>query len=178
MHCFIIKGEKNQGKTLFLKKLNDSLKNSGIYPSGFIAEGIIHPAGNKDYILCPLPTGKKVALASTLPNPAYPAAGRFHFNTEAINLGKDLIDKALTQKKQVLIIDEIGPLELKGRVWADSLRKILKSEVPVLVITVRKRIVNLVIEDFDIRNYSLIEPEKIAADQLSKLIRLKLNKAR
>jgi nucleoside-triphosphatase THEP1 len=52
----------------------------------------------------------------------------------------------------LIIIDEIGPFEMKGRGWAEAFSKILKELDQPLLISVREKLVDTVIEHWNLRD--------------------------
>jgi nucleoside-triphosphatase THEP1 len=50
----------------------------------------------------------------------------------------------------LIIIDEAGPLELRGEGWSSRITELLQASVPVIVIAVRNSLVDSVISRFEI----------------------------
>lgn len=57
----------------------------------------------------------------------------------------------------MVIVDEVGPLELRGRGWSERLSELLREPKSVLIIAVRKSHIEDVIEKFNIRSVRIIE---------------------
>ncbi len=65
-------------------------------------------------------------------------AGRYYIDKESVDKGNRLLFRSLERKK-VIILDEIGPLELSGDGWDTFLREWRKKkERPVLAAAVRR----------------------------------------
>jgi nucleoside-triphosphatase THEP1 len=75
---------------------------------------------------------------------------------EGIKKGKEIILKVI-EKDKILVIDEIGQLEMDGKVFHEALLKALKSGIEIYI-TVREELLNDFIEKYDLstREYKLI----------------------
>ena len=78
--------------------------------------------------------------------------GKYKFSQSAFSWAEKKLDAKLKSTTELLIIDEIGPLELKGQGFADFLKKNLKTNTPILnlLIVVREQAVKQVLEYFEI----------------------------
>jgi len=90
--------------------------------------------------------------------------GRFIFDQLAFDtaitwLNQHLIDPSINK----IILDEIGPLELKGKGWHDWLHSaLLKLKDKELILVVRESIVNDVISHFEMNDVHVVEKEFFA----------------
>ena len=50
--------------------------------------------------------------------------GRFEFLPEGLTLGKTALEQAVTAAHQLVIVDEVGRLELRGHGWASQLDRL------------------------------------------------------
>lgn len=88
--------------------------------------------------------------------------GRFHFYTAAFKKASSVIQDAFNQKKDWLVIDEAGKLELKGEgffgVVTDAVKLYSnKNRQGNLLITVRDSLLDEIISFFHITNYKVID---------------------
>jgi nucleoside-triphosphatase THEP1 len=56
----------------------------------------------------------------------------------------------------VVIVDEVGPLELRGRGWSQRLSELLLEPGSILIVAVRENLTEAVIERFNIKNVRII----------------------
>jgi nucleoside-triphosphatase THEP1 len=140
----IVTADRGGGKTTFVKEVVTVLDDKKIPYAGFYAEGIWD--SNKvrsEFTLVTLPEKESIKLCDT--NTAiWPLNGRFHFNPAAIQKGHETVINS--PSKSLVIIDEIGIMELNGDVWAKSLTSILQKDQNPVLITVRRHFLD------DIRN--------------------------
>lgn len=118
--------EKNEGKTCF------SSEPSGVAPFG----------GDR------LPNLLGVSSLPTLPSPGREGQGaifrfrRFFFSQRALDFGNAVLTEA-AKRAEVIVVDEVGPLELSGRGFAPGLRLCRKSRA-FLILTVRPHLLSAV----------------------------------
>jgi nucleoside-triphosphatase THEP1 len=152
---FIIAGNVSEGKTSFVVELCRKLKNKTISLGGFYAPRIMQNGQTIGYDLVLIETGEKYNFLRIKKNEVAESIGKFEINTETLKLGKRILSPDNIQGKNVVIIDEIGSLELNDRGWKDSLEELLTTPNLCLILTARRNLVNLIVEKFDIRNPSI-----------------------
>lgn len=171
MKVFIITGEINHGKTQYLSNLVNSLQEKNIKSGGFTSKGILNEKGNKDFEIVNLSDKRSMHLASRDYKPGYVKMNEsFFFNPMAIDYGTSILEKILQYKSEVVIIDEIGPIELEGKVWFTPLSRVLKSSPPILLLSVRKGLTNEVIKKFDLKDPVLIHITEISSTEAAGMI--------
>lgn len=148
LRTFIITGDTDGGKTLFIKDLTEFLSLFEPDIQGFCSKGIFTSEGIKDFAMINLSDRSEIHLSTRSPRINYLPAGKFYFNPEAIEKGEAIVDSAIRSKTRILIIDEIGPIELNDMIWAKSLYRILSEYEGVLIITIRLKLIEKVIEKF------------------------------
>lgn len=155
---FIITGHQGEGKTTFLKQVLPELNQSGIKTAGFYAEGrwendlrtafeIVDIRGSGQRLLC---CDKK--------SPGSEKIGRFYFDPSAIRWGESILNGAKQEGGCLFVLDEIGKFELTGKVWYSVFFDLLAEKRPVLI-TVRKEILESLIQYFLIRNPFVFDPD-------------------
>ena len=175
LHTFIITGEVEGGKSLFLKDLSDFLKLFEESICGFICRGQFTAEGLKDFILKDLNSETEIHLASRKEIPLYQNFGNFYFNPLALDLGNKIIQNAIDTKARILIIDEIGPLELDENLWYNSFINLLENYKGILIFSTRKRFVNVVVEKFKIHQAFIENIESTSARKTGEAICSLLN---
>jgi nucleoside-triphosphatase THEP1 len=108
----IVTGAIGIGKTTICEKVIE-IARSQRYSCGGI---ITYKTRNKDIIIRDVQTGKTEALASTRKIYQGPRTAKYFFNPEGIDFGIQAIDRGAAS--DILCVDEIGYLELKGEGFA------------------------------------------------------------
>ncbi|MBN1925353.1 MAG: DUF2478 domain-containing protein, partial [Prolixibacteraceae bacterium] len=147
---FIICGEVNQGKTKTAKKVVDKLVSAGIKVSGFYTVANKDVEGEKTYFIEDISSGKKQKLGTKNIPLGDIKKSRFVFSERGLDFGKKILEHTLNVPPELIVIDEIGPLEIKGKGWAPEIEKLLlKSNTPQLW-TVRQKLVDVAIRKWNV----------------------------
>lgn len=118
----IITGGIQKGKTTRIKEIIGRLNSREIEITGFYTEVIIEGAERKGYRLIPLNRNSKPEiLCSTEVDPDSLNYGKFYFRQPALELGRQILNDSIKGGASLTIIDEIGPLEMSGKGWAESI---------------------------------------------------------
>jgi len=132
----IVTGAIGVGKTTVCEKVVNILQSSGCSCSGILT----YKAPDESLTILDIQTGEKRALASTDKIYHGPHTDRYFFNTEAINFGIRAIDKGTSS--DVLIVDEVGYLELGGEGFVKSLELIRAGRVRNSILVIRKELLS------------------------------------
>ncbi len=126
---YIISGETRSGKTTFLKEVISHLKqkDSGISIRGIIAHGLDRGNERFGFDIEDVATNKKAFLCSQDRVEEALKIGRFYFSKKGLEFGQEALTTHL-DATDLLVIDEIGYMELKGKGWFESIEKALKKE--------------------------------------------------
>lgn len=76
--------------------------------------------------------------------------GRFNFSKKGFNRATSIITEAIS-KPGWLIIDEIGPLELRGEGFHDTLQTVLSRRTSDIILVVREGLTEEVMDQFGIK---------------------------
>jgi len=132
----VVTADRGSGKTTFIKEIATILEEKKIPYSGFYAEGTWDSQKVRNtFTLTLLPSKESTLLCDTTTD-SWPLHGRFRFSPDAIGKGTETILNA--PARTIVIIDEIGVMELNGEVWSTALTKILAKNQNPVIISVRK----------------------------------------
>jgi nucleoside-triphosphatase THEP1 len=125
----IVTGKVGIGKTTVCEKVVEIARTLG-YSCG----GILTPKSKEGIIIVDVQTGEREVLASLANIYQGPHTGRYFFNPDGISFGIKAIDRGISS--DILFVDEVGHLELKGEGFAKILELVRsgKARNPVLVI--------------------------------------------
>ena len=137
----IITGEIHQGKTTFTQKIVSDLHAQNIRIAGFFSVGINENGMRTGFNLVDIESSRQIELCSDKKNEKLIKFGRYYFNSDAISLGNEILNLDNLSDKQLIVIDEVGHLELNGQGWSNAIENITGNiTVPQLWI-VRKSLV-------------------------------------
>ncbi len=150
----IITGNKGEGKSTKLKNIIDLLKANGVDVAGFVAVGEWRNGERSKYTLVDTLTNRTSIICTDVATSGYEKHGRFYFNPFAIKHGEQVLSN-ISGHKRVVVIDEIGPFELDGKVWHNSLVHHLKNTQNILLLSVRRKLVDEIIKKYNINSASV-----------------------
>ena len=130
--CIIIHGGIGTGKTRLAERLAATLRGRKITVGGIISPRILSDGETIGYRARDIDTGAE-RLFATLNPPGIPI-GKFYLSEDALAFALTVIERA-SATAQVVLLDEVGRLELAGKGHAIALRTLLQSEaIPVLFV--------------------------------------------
>ena len=129
----VVTGEIGIGKTAVCEKVLAIAKRLG-YSCG----GILTPKSKEGIDILDVQTGEGKPFASLTKIYEGPHTGKYYFNPEGIDFGIKAIDKGTSL--DILFVDEIGYLELKGEGFAKVLELIRAGKVENCVLVIRKEL--------------------------------------
>lgn len=143
---YVLTGEIRTGKTTRLIKWLESKNN---------CDGIVSPVLNDKRYLQRI-SSKELRLleadAQTDKNEII-NIGRYNFNKSIFKWGREILEELSRSNVDWLIIDEVGPLELKGNGFepvAGKLINIYKSKKENLLLVVRKPMFDLFLQHYNL----------------------------
>ncbi|MDR0966918.1 MAG: nucleoside-triphosphatase [Myxococcales bacterium] len=90
------------------------------------------------------------------------------FNDETRRVAENLIQERLNRsenKPEILIIDEIGRLELKGEGFSNLLLEALRSDCPIVIVAIKKKARAEIIEHFHLESAIVLDLDEMGSRQ-------------
>ena len=154
---FIITGEQGQCKTTFLHLVLGLIVGANVRIRGVLAPGHVRDGRRSGFTLVDLATGEHEELSSVDPDPRCEVHGRFYFRPEGLAFGRRALAPPNPRETDLMAIDEVGRFELQGAVWADQIDRLVSLSHPPMVWTVRRRLLDTVIERWKITNPVVVD---------------------
>jgi len=143
----IITGPIGSGKTTAAHRLATALEKLGYKIGGIVAIRMMDRDETTGYTILDLSSKGEHHLASSVP-PGIPV-GRFFVSEEALAFAEHALSNGET--KEIAFVDEVGRMELAGKGYARSIRRLLAAKaIPVLAI--RDLFLNEAIERFSLKD--------------------------
>jgi len=126
-------GAPGVGKTTVLSKAVEALQRRGLKPGGMISREVREGGVRVGFELRDLYTGRTGWL-SHVRNPTGPQLGRYRVNLKDLEgIGVRAIEEAVAQAEVgLVVIDEVGPMELFSAAFREAVRKALRSPKPLV----------------------------------------------
>jgi nucleoside-triphosphatase THEP1 len=148
----IITGEIHQGKTTFAQKIVADLHEQKIRIAGFFSIGLDENGMRTGFNLIDIESSKQIELCSDKKNEKRLKLGRYFFNPDAISFGNKILESNNIVDKQLIVIDEVGHLELNGQGWSNAIENIIRSNTVPQLWIVRKSLVQKSTRRWNISN--------------------------
>jgi nucleoside-triphosphatase THEP1 len=120
-NILVVSGKVHGGKTTFVSRLTEVLKSDQLSLAGFICTGSFSGGRRSAYTLVDLDDGTTVPFATIGERDGWIRFRRFCFNPEAVKEGERIIRKGIEKGVDLVVLDEVGPLELEGGGWSPLL---------------------------------------------------------
>jgi nucleoside-triphosphatase THEP1 len=147
MRVIIWTGPIHSGKTT---RLADWLK-------GRDAGGILTPKTDGKRWFRDLAGGRTFLMDASENSKSVVQVGKHCFDAAAFSEASGIIRQAIN-RHEWLVMDEIGPLELRGEGFADILQEVMLRQQAGLVLVIREGLVNPITEKFSITADEIVRP--------------------
>ncbi len=165
----IISGKNNEGKTTYLHKLYDELKDKNIEISGFISLKIFENNEFAGYNLFDLKTQKTLRLARLSYFENSTIFRKYFFDNEALSYGNNLLKSINPNSNQIVFIDEIGIWETENEGWAEGFNFLINSGQN-LIFSCRNEFVDVVTKSFGLDNFNVFNIAENAKNEIINLL--------
>lgn len=120
----IVTGEKGAGKSTLVAELSREFRGRGKAVGGIHAPGLWSQGRRTGFDVVDLGTGQKESLCLLEGPVEWTHLGPFRFSPEGMRFGLRALARAREQDVDLLVVDEVGPLELRGEGWAPELDRL------------------------------------------------------
>jgi nucleoside-triphosphatase len=154
MTIIVLTGAPGVGKTTALIRVARELKERGVKVGGIVSRELRTNNNMRiGFEFIDLTTNDRNVLASITGNG--PKVGRYFVNVAGCRFAAERLMNAV-RNSDVIICDEIGPMELKSRELIDSARNLLDVDKKVIVV-VHQKLQHLLIDEFRNKSSLLIK---------------------
>ena len=177
-------GAPEAGKTLACQRLVEAARHKGLRVSGLLTEARRLSSGRIVQTVVNLRTGERRRLADYVGvDEGEPigrgVAGRFSwtFVGESVRWGRHELDRCLTGRTDLLVIDQLGPLELlAGSGWVNAVGVLQDGSYGLAVVVVNPLVVAQLKVRLGDAEVDEVEAGQAATDELQeRLLRLALD---
>ncbi len=133
----LLTGNPGIGKTTVILKTAEVLRSDGYRVGGMLSREVRSDGGRIGFEILDIDRGTKGCLAN-VDAPTGPRIGKYRVNIKSLNeVGVEAISKAI-ETCDVIIIDEVGPMELSSQEFKKAVIKTTKS-TRVIIATIHQR---------------------------------------
>jgi nucleoside-triphosphatase THEP1 len=123
----IVTGEIGEGKTTFVAKVITGLKEKGYKIGGFLATGIHEDDKRTGFDLMEIPSSRRIELCRVVSERDWIPSGHYFFNPRGMEEGNKMLDYGHLSGMHLVVIDEVGPMEMNDGGWGKSIRQLCRS---------------------------------------------------
>jgi nucleoside-triphosphatase THEP1 len=138
----IITGAQGEGKSTLVGTLARAAREAGLSLGGLQAPGFWEMGRRSGFDAVDLGGGERRPLCRTEGPGDWPSQGPFRFSPEGLAFGRQALDAALRRDPDVVIVDEVGPLELRGEGWSAGLDALVRGRRRPMVWAVRQGLID------------------------------------
>ncbi|MGF1584417.1 MAG: nucleoside-triphosphatase [Bacteroidales bacterium] len=168
---FIICGRVNGGKTTLVRKIVSELQNDGLHIKGIFSPGNTNDSSRNAYYVEDISSHKRKLLCSEKNLQNAFRQGRYYFSAEGLLYGNKILTESITKPVDLIVTDELGPLEINDKGWAPALNMLLTSgKVPHMWV-VRESHVNTMIRKWNVGKVFVFHINKDTLPEIINTIR-------
>jgi nucleoside-triphosphatase THEP1 len=140
----IVSGHCQSGKTTLLSALVYVLRREDVKVAGILAEGLWENGVRSGFNLIDLFDNSSVSLSRRIPDNDPRNGIPFDFYEAGLAAGMKALSPTRCAGADVVIVDEVGFLELQGKGWSSALQALLEIDGIVHVWAVRRKLLDTV----------------------------------
>ena len=152
---FIVSGAIGQGKTTEIKKIIETLKAKDISVGGIYSPRIVENGITIGYDVVDIISNNRERFLRQTDVIGLNKIGRFNIFSEGHQFGINALLPSMNINNSIVIIDEVGLLELENRGWADSIHDLILASNSDILLSVRDSYTEQVIHKWNIKEYYL-----------------------
>jgi len=138
---YVLTGDQGAGKTTYLASAIPRMRAKGLTVGGILAHVLYADSKRIGYDVENVLTGERSPLCRTDHVASRQVIGPFVFLEEGLALGQRALAQKTIEHCDLVVVDEVGPLELQGGGWAQSVQRLLGMDGMNLLLVVRPAMV-------------------------------------
>jgi nucleoside-triphosphatase len=135
MTIIVLTGAPGVGKTTAVIRVGRALKERGVKVGGIVSRELRINNMRVGFEFIDLTTNDRSILASITENG--PKVGKYFVNIAGCRFAAERLTNAV-RNSDVIVCDEIGPMELKSKEFIDSVKNLLEVDKKVIVVVHQK----------------------------------------
>jgi len=154
---FILTGSIGQGKTTFIQKIVENFQSKGTVVGGIYSPRVMQGETTIGYDIIDINTNEREIFLRQNTAEKNMKIGRFNINLQGLQKGIKTLKSSMDSNTQIVIIDEVGKLELDNNGWASGIDELIKRKQNHLLLVIRDRYIEQIIDKWEINNYQVFD---------------------
>lgn len=160
---YVVTGNIGAGKTSLILETVLKLQQENFFVSGIASTRIIENKITAGYDVLDVSTNEKARFLRTFGENGQQRIGKFYIYNEGLKLGDESLK---TTDAELIVIDEIGKLELEENGWHNSLLQIISHPKSHLLLSVREEVLNETLDKYRISPEIIFKVSEQNGDEL------------
>ena len=149
-NVILVTGDLHIGKTTLISDFLETPLAAGFRVAGILAKGLWKDNLRDGFDLVDLSTGRTTPLARRRKHQDPIEKIMFDFFDHGMQVGAEALSPAVCKTSDIVIVDEVGKLEARGKGWADHLDLLLDEKIRLFIWVVRKESLEQIIDRFQL----------------------------
>ena len=167
---FILTGSLGQGKTTFVKKLIDVFRDKNITIGGVYSPKIIENNTTIGYDIIDITNNEQEIFLRQTDHENFDKIGRFSIFPQGLQKGSVALMSSKNSDKEIVIIDEVGTLELENQGWANIIQDLLNASNNHILLVIRDTFADKIIQKWNFKQYFVYDISEYDYVTVSNLI--------
>jgi nucleoside-triphosphatase THEP1 len=163
-------GSIRGGKTTVARKIIEMAGEAGITAGGILSERVTDGSRTTGYDIVNIGSGERERFLREEGDCNSGRIGRFRICRKGLSAGRKILDSFIDGRGKLIIIDEVGLLELQDGGWAASIKSLLDRSPNHILMTVRDVYVREIKRKWNIRGVEVINISESDPESTAKLI--------
>ena len=133
-------GPKHSGKTTAATRLVEHLRSEDFTVAGLLAPSVYQNGALAGFDAQDLATGQRAPLLGRPDETRDAEVGPFAFCEGGVSLGQAALGGAAARRADLVVVDEFGPLELRGGGWRRAVDALAAGAAGTILLVVREGI--------------------------------------
>lgn len=168
---FIITGKRGTGKTTVAREIVGKLRGNGINVSGILQPEFITNGRRAGFYVEDVSNGERMLLCVRTAETMHRTPVLFSFNDEAFVFGKNALSVSKAGDSDIVVIDEVGPMELDDNGWADVISSLRTRLNTPMIWVVREKLIGDIVRKWNVDDYIVFDIHYTDADTIAGRIR-------
>jgi nucleoside-triphosphatase THEP1 len=152
----VVTGPTGSGKTTTVESVVAELTAAGRQVAGFVQPGVWQEQDKVGFLVKDVATGEQTQLAQRVSHDSGEHGTGFHFTEDGLALARQALGRA--RSGAVLVIDELGPMELRGHGHMRAVHKAMSiNGLAGVVVVVRRHLVPALLAALDAENAAIVD---------------------
>lgn len=167
---FLIVGKKGAGKTSLAGQITEILKNKELQVAGLLAPAFFEAGERCGYLVRNIENGKETPLCKRTTDIKENMPGNYVFDPEGIRYGEQWLSEIDHEQKDLVVIDELGPFELKGMGWDPALLTLMEQYKGPMLWVVREALTEEITNKYGVVVLARFHAGKTPSEQAAEAI--------